>query len=441
MHIFLVGLLCHTLILLATSDSQICNITDYGAVGDNRTLNTAAIVSAIADCHRRHPFGSTVFIPSGIFITGSFNLTSNMTLRLGVNATLAGSTKEHDYPLTTNRPSYCVCRDIGSSNRSSGLCRHQALIGGSNISNIALEGSGTGTSIIDGRGYIWWAKRPPFAPSLGYKYGRPMLFEPMFCSQLRVVNITLKDSPFWTCAPYACSGIYIADTTILAPDWYKLPDRPPSGNTDGIDLDSCTNVIVERVYVSVGDDALAIKSGMDWCGRQAHMTSENIVIRNSTFVTHCLALGSEMSGDINNVTVDNCVFGNTSTTPLDGAGIRIKSHMTRGGVMKNLRFTNLRMLHVGQAIIITLGNEPFINESATPRIHHALFENITVEATQGCAGSMISQRDQISNITIHNVSVLSQGSCKKKSGWNCAGVIGTISSAVLPPLPPSCLSS
>lgn len=260
----------------------------------------------------------------------------------------------------------------------------------------------------------------------------------MFVQNLRVQNLTLKDSPFWTLSPFACKGVHVADLTISAPNWFKLPDRPPSGNTDGIDLDSCTDVVVERVHVSVGDDALAIKSGMDWCGRHAAMPSQNIIIRDSHFVTHHLAIGSEMSGGVRNVTVDNCVLGDPSKFPLDGAGIFLKSHAGRGGVTEDIRFTNLHMLHVNQAITIAISSEFDTNETGMSRFRNLLFENITANAVQSCAGRMTSKHNQIESVTFRNFTVLSTGECADRSGWQCEGVKGTTSFGVSPSLGHKC---
>jgi polygalacturonase len=439
-----VFLLIATVLHPATAANEpLCDIADFGAVGDNATVNTAAIVAAIQKCHAQAQGGSsTVLVPAGIFVTGAFNLTSRLTLRLAPNATLAGSTNPDDYPLTQPRPTYCVCRDVGSSGLSTGLCRHQPLIGGWHLEDVTLIGAGA-SSVIDGRGYTWWSKRPPFAKTLGSKYGRPKIFEPMYPRRLRVQNLTVRDSPFWTLSPFAAVGLHMADLTISAPNWPKGdPKHPPSGNTDGIDLDSCSNVVVERVHVSVGDDALAIKSGLDYCGRTSHMPSEGIVIRDSTFVTHHLAIGSEMSGDVRNVSVDNCVFGDPAVFPSDGAGIFLKSHAGRGGVVEDVRFTNLRMLHVNMAVTIAISDEFDTNATATSVFRRLLFENITAANASGCAARMTSSHDQIQDVTFRNFTVQAHGKCSDGSGWDCKGVVGTSSSGrVVPALGGACGAS
>ena len=100
-----------------------------------------------------------------------------------------------------------------------------------------------------------------------------------------------------------CDDVYIADVQIVAPRDEGIP------NDDGIDPDSCSNVLVERCLADVGDNSVAIKSGKDLAGRKFNRPSANIVMRDSKFVCETWAIGSEMSGGVFNITIDNCEFG------------------------------------------------------------------------------------------------------------------------------------
>ena len=119
-------------------------------------------------------------------------------------------------------------------------------------------------------------------------------------------------------------------------------------NTDGIDPDSTSNVLIHDVYIRTGDDGIAIKSGWDEYGYEYGVPSENIVIRDCVISTPCaaLAIGSEMSGGVRNVSVSSC-FLHDST-----AGIHIKSGAGRGGYVKDILFEDLKMINCAEAIMI-----------------------------------------------------------------------------------------
>ena len=124
------------------------------------------------------------------------------------------------------------------------------------------------------------------------EFGRPRLFEPMFSSNIALADLQLRNQAFWAVHPYACEGVYVGNVTVTAPRDEGIP------NDDGIDPDSCNNVLVEGCLVDVGDNSVAVKSGMDFAGREFGRPCSNLVFRNSTFVCETFAVGSEMSGDV-----------------------------------------------------------------------------------------------------------------------------------------------
>lgn len=135
------------------------------------------------------------------------------------------------------------------------------FIGGNNISNFSIRGRGT----IDGQGEAWWN-----AEGGSFLHGRGRLIEPMYCSNFTMSGVTVLNPPFWGIHPYACNDILIEDVIFAAP-----PDSP---NTDGVDPDSCSNVVIRNLTATSGDDAIAIKSGRDQYGRDFNMPSRNILI-------------------------------------------------------------------------------------------------------------------------------------------------------------------
>ena len=140
--------------------------------------------------------------------------------------------------------------------------------------DVHISGEGT----LHGGGAWWWKKRASSSTALAA--GRPHLLEIYNSSRVEVAGITLQDSAFWTLHPVYSHDVYIHDVNISAP--------ADSDNTDGIDPDSSSNVLIERCVISCGDDHIAIKSGIDAAGRSFNMPSRNITVKK-LFLTsfHC----------------------------------------------------------------------------------------------------------------------------------------------------------
>lgn len=243
---------------------KVCNIADYGAVGDGIYKNTKEISMAISDCKSENLLDyNQILIPSGgTYLSGSIVFTSNMGLHLEEGAVLLGSEEEADYPLIAVLPSYGVGRDVPTD------LRYQALIFAQNVTNFSITGGGS----VNGNGDVWWKKH--YAGQL--EWSRPPLVEIMYGNGIHVEGVTFRDSAFWSIHPYACSNVVVRNVQIFAPGY--------APNTDGVDIDSCNNVLVENCFFSLGDDGIAIKSGLNEAGREFNMPSENIIIRNITVI-------------------------------------------------------------------------------------------------------------------------------------------------------------
>jgi polygalacturonase len=292
--------------------SLACNVRDFGAVGDGQALDTQAIQSAIDACAARG--GGTVFVPAGAYATGALALRSHITLYLDAGATLLGSEDPADYPV------------IASRWEGREQPTHAPLIGGRDLRNIALVGRGT----IDGRGAGWWQRK--LQGTLDHP--RPRLISFADCSNVLIEGITATNSPSWTINPVRCDNVNIQHVTIVNP-----ADSP---NTDGINPDSCSNVHIAGCHISVGDDCITIKSGIEAEERAKLAPCRNITITNCTMANGHggVVIGSEMSGDVRNVVISNCVFIGTDR------GIRLKSRRGRGGVVEDIRVTNIVMTDV-----------------------------------------------------------------------------------------------
>lgn len=274
--------------------------------------------------------------------SGAVNLTSYTQLQLR-NATLLGSPDEEDYPVVPALPSYGTCRD-GNYPDEHKYARHQALVSGWHVVGASVAGLDSGMrSSVNGNGAVWWKR----FHDKQLQWGRPRLVEPMLCMDFSLQNVDLVNSSFWTLHPYACDKVHIADVAISAPN----TGDQLAPNTDGVDPDSTTNVLVERVAVSVGDDAVAIKSGIDWFGRNFGRATANVTMRDCDFTARHVSIGSEMSGGVHNITFDSCRMGSFSTGPrgnsseraaiaVGGApndiGINLKTEPGRGGVVSDI---------------------------------------------------------------------------------------------------------
>ena len=177
----------------APSSPGLCSITDSGAIhGESEqhtARNTQAINHAITTCHTRFPHSAVVYVPRGTWRTGSINLTSNLTLRLGAGATLLSTNDELHYGQVPCLP-----------NESREPIRNQGFIGCWNCSNTAIEGmgGGAGGSVIDGNGPVWNNYTTTHRNEVHvHKYARPFLINPMYCANFRITGVHLKDSAFW----------------------------------------------------------------------------------------------------------------------------------------------------------------------------------------------------------------------------------------------------
>jgi len=288
---------------------SLINPRDFGARGDGHNLDTTAIQAAINASGEIG--GGIVSVPPGHYLTGALFFQNNVTLQLDPGAVILGSEDPADYPIKPNRW------------EGEERLTHSPLIGGSGLSNISLSGHG----VIDGRGEYWW--KAYWEKQL--EYPRPRLIGFNDCTNILIDGLTLINSPSWTVNPVRCGNVSIHGLTIINP-----PDSP---NTDGINPDSCNLVRISDCRVSGGDDCITLKAGTQREHPELRQACRDITITNCRLERGHggLVIGSEMSGDVRNVTISNCVFVGTDR------GIRMKSRRGRGGVVENIRIDNLLM--------------------------------------------------------------------------------------------------
>eukprot|EP00942_MAST-04A_sp_MAST-4A-sp1_P001910 g1910.t1 len=281
-------------IILVTSIN--INLKDYGGKGDNFTDNTNAFKHAIAaiKSSTKHGMDATLYVGPGIFATFPFNLTSNMVLFLKENTTIVSRGCEKElienatcemWPQLPPLKNYGLDADIGA------YTRYQSFIHVTKFVNVSIVGSGE-TSIIDGSGPLWW--KPHVRSHL--TVGRPHLIEALDGNNFVIRDVLLKDSAFWTLHPTYVTSVLIERIKVLSP----LIGAP---NTDGIDPDACTDVIIRDSTISTNDDCIAIKAGLE-CFGKVYGPTKNVIIQNVSCV-NAIVIGSEMSGGVKNISIEN----------------------------------------------------------------------------------------------------------------------------------------
>ncbi|CAI9101992.1 OLC1v1000174C4 [Oldenlandia corymbosa var. corymbosa] len=386
------------------------SIEDFGGVGDGKTLNTKAFQEAINNLSQyAYDGGSQLFVPAGKWLTGSFNLTSHFTLYLDKDAVLLASQDINTWPVISPLPSYGRGRDAAGG-------RYISLIFGTNLTDVVVTGA-NGT--IDGQGEIWWDQ----FHHKKLKYTRPYLIEIMYSDNIQISNLTFLNAPTWNVHPIYSSNIIIQGITILAP--IKSP------NTDGINPDSCTNTRIEDVYIVSGDDCIAVKSGWDEYGIAFGMPTRQLVIRRLTCISPysaAIALGSEMSGGIQDVRAEDIVAINTES------GVRIKTAVGRGGFVKDIHVKGMNLQTMKWAFWMT-GNygshpDPGWDPKAIPEITRINYRDVVADDVKMAARLEGISGDPFTEICMSNVTI-SMAQKAKKVPWTCTDIQG-ITSGVEP---------
>lgn len=231
-----------------SSNHLVLDVTEFGAVGDGITEDTAAIRRAISYAFDDDSHSKIVLFPSNkTFISAPLNLTSNMIFQVdGVLKAITNSTQDFDkkWPQIPPLGNYAASEDNGR------YLQYQAFLYSHSANNITIRGSG----VIDAMGPWWWYAFLHNSHSL--PAGRPNLIQFVNCSDVEITGVLLKDSPFWTIHPVLCDNVHIHHMAIRAPMY--------APNVDGIDPDSSSNVLIEYNDISCGDDHIAVKAGR--CG-------------------------------------------------------------------------------------------------------------------------------------------------------------------------------
>ena len=350
------------------------------ARADGATKDTKAIQAAIDSCAAAG--GGTVTLAGGKFVSGPIVLKSNVTLDIAKDTTLFGSPDHGDYPAK-------------SEFRAPGT---QSLVSATGAENIAITGAGT----IDGNGESWWkeARETRGAGIVGVVQFRPRLVVLDHCKHVRLEGVTIQNSPSWQVVPYYTDDMTIRSVRILAPQH--------SPNTDAIDPFSSTNMVIDHVYADVGDDNIAIKSGIiNSPGPDS--PSSNITITDCEFMHgHGLSVGSELAGGANNIHAERIHFKGTDQ------GIRVKANRDRGNQVFNISFKDITMEDVKVSILISEYYPKVLPEGEvaaepigrlTPFFHDITIENVK-SVNSPWAGVIVGLPESlVKNVVLKNINI------------------------------------
>jgi len=322
------------------------DIKEFGAVGDGKTNDTLAIQQALDRCSVFG--GGQVRVPDGEYLTGAIMLRSNTTLHLEAGASLLGSPDLADYPLTQVRwEGHWVKGYIG-------------LVSAIDANNIGITGRGriAGNPAIKGR----------VDAQNGLRH--PALLEFVNCSGLRVEDCVTEQNDMWSIHPIYCDNVLFRNVTVR-------------GGADGIDVDSCRHVVIESCTFSTRDDCISLKSGRGAEGYVIHRPTEDVRISNCTFAdSHwaCIGIGSETSGGIRNIHIDQCKCIAARTF-----AIYIKSRPGRGAFIENIYVSDLDVSGAEQGFlrfnILNSGKQDEFavpGEEGIPTTRNFNFNNIRV---------------------------------------------------------------
>ena len=327
------------------------NVRDFGACGDGISKDTEAIQNAADAAYADG--GGTVVIPAGTYLTGALFFRNGVNLEIQEEAVLVSTVDSDDFPQIPTRfegtEKYWRC----------------ALLNFDNSRDVHVYGGGT----ILGRGQEWSKYK-----NKDGLWGRPRMICFTDCPGGLIEDLTMKDHASWCLHVLYTDGFTIDNLNI------SVSSYVPS--SDGVDIDSSCNIKMTDVYTYVTDDCLSIKSGKNEDGRRVGRPSMNILVRNCNFDGgHGVAMGSEISGCIRNVLIEDCVCG-----PENRAPVRFKSQPSRGGVVENVTFKDMTLNGCGTFIDANLVWR--MVEDYEPFFPRTVLRNIKVINVSGTARSV-----------------------------------------------------
>jgi len=376
------------------------DITDFGAVGNGITDCTAAIRAAIQTCHGSG--GGRVVVPAGTFATGAVHLLSDVELHLSARATLAFSRDPAAYlPVVYTRYEGVE------------LWNYSPFVYAYRQQNVAI----TGTGVLDGRAdasHWWdWTGGPPpnegpdktllnqqaaaGVPVSERVFGeghhlRPNLVQFYECANVLIDGITVKDSPMWNIHPVLSRNITIRNVVV---------DSPHGPNNDGIDPESCTDIVIEGCRISTGDDCIAFKAGKDADGRRVNVPCQNAVVLDCEMAdgNGGVTIGSETTGGVCNIFVRDCRM----SSPRLERAIRIKSNPQRGGTIEGMYVDRVQVGEARDAVVeIVLNYANVTTGEFHPDLHGIVISHLTAVKAPRALNLLGNDGHPLRDIRLHS---------------------------------------
>jgi len=373
---------------------SVFNIIDFGAIPDGKTLNTDAIQKAIDVCTKTG--GGQVYVAPGVYLTGTIFLKDNVILYLEAGAMLLGSTRIEDY-------------------------KPRSVIVAEGAHTIGIAGRGT----IDGQGQAFWELRDPettpferrkkfsWVPHHEYQHKKQVsgrLIRIIDCIDVHISNVVLKNSESWTLLILGCDDVNVRGVRIL---------NPLIGpNTDGIDIDSSSNVTISDCYIYTADDAICLKNEVEG---YTDRVCRNVTITNCILTTVCNAfkIGTGTKGSFENIvfsnstikagesseplaksaleTIDPEHYGN-ALGPLGGLAIETVD----GGNLRGVVVSNIVMKGVRAPIFIRRANRASLR---SPNAVPGILRDVTIDNIIAYGASTTSSISGLPGYPVENVSL------------------------------------
>jgi polygalacturonase len=317
------------------------NIQSLGAKPDGQTLCTKAIQDTVDQCAKDG--GGTVYFPAGRWLTGTVYLADNVTIELANGCTVLGTTDKSQY---------------GPPRQLMGTAGEQystwAIFAGKGLRSIAIRGRGT----IDGQG-----------SHFKYKEGaRPKNLYIEDCQDVLIEGVRLRNAGSWMQHYRNCDRLTIRNIAVF---------NHVSYNNDGLNIDSCRDVVISGNVVDSDDDGIVLKS-------LSHKPCENIAISDCVVSSHCNAIkmGTESGGGFQNITVTNCTICSPRYSQViygrqrGLAGLALE--IVDGGTLDRLTIANITIKGVTAPIFMRLGNRARVYGKDQPQPPIGAFRNVTI---------------------------------------------------------------
>jgi polygalacturonase len=397
---------------------------DYGAKGDDSTRNTTAIQMAIDAASKT---GGTVVFAPGVYRTGSIFLKSGTHLRVDKGVVIRGAQDQAAYPVMPTRVAGIE------------MSWPAALINVYEQANVSISGQG----IIDGDGKMWWDKygqvRREYEPkglrwASDYDVQRPRLIQIYKSEKVDLQGLTLKRSGFWTVHICYSSHVTVDGITIRN----NIGGRGPS--TDGIDVDSSSDVLVQNADIECNDDAVVMKAGRDADGLRVNRPTENVIVRDVTVRDGAagITFGSETSGGIRHIEAYRIHVLAPSHN-----GILFKSAATRGGTIEDISIHDIDIQGVPTVFAITFNwnpaysyakipadlakvpeyykvlTQPISRERGLPHLRNVRISNVKATGATEAFSVLSYSESPLQNVTFRDIDIQAQraGTIQNAENW------------------------